>query len=717
MSPDEPSAIRLQIDDGIAFVVFDRPDAKVNLLTMSVLRDLSGILEDIEQHAAARTVDAVVIKSGKPGSFIAGVDVEAIRGVEDPVVGARLASEGQATFNRLEGLAVPTVAAIDGPCMGGGTELVLSCDYRIASDSERTKIALPEVRLGILPGFGGTTRLPRLVGLQAALDIILTGKNVRPGKALRIGLVDEVVADTIIQRRAAEVARSLADGGTPARKRRRRSVLQRFLEDTAPGRRVVLREARKRVMKETGGHYPAPLAILDTVRRTMSLPVEKALEIEARAIGRLVATDVSKNLIHVFRLMEGAKKKAPRGESATIDRIAVLGAGVMGGGIAHLAASQGVEVRMKDIDNRGLSAGLRAARERVDRSRERRHLDERKADAIMSRISPTLTYEGFASVDLVIEAVVEKMAVKKAVLGEAEEVTSEDTVSCSNTSTLSITEMQSALARPGRFCGLHFFNPVHRMPLVEVIRGAATTDDTLATAFAFALQLGKIPVVVEDGPGFLVNRILGPYLNEAGWLLEDGASVEAVDAALVDFGMPMGPFRLLDEVGLDVARHAADVLHDAFGERMAPSPVMEALAGTERLGRKGGRGFYRYEGGKEAGLDEDVFADLDGRGAPTDSGVPEREILDRCLFVMVNEAARVLEDGIARDAGDVDLAMITGTGFPPFRGGLLRWADATGLRAIVDRLEELAAVHGSRFRPAGLLAELAASDGGFYDRS
>jgi 3-hydroxyacyl-CoA dehydrogenase/enoyl-CoA hydratase/3-hydroxybutyryl-CoA epimerase len=713
MSPDEPSAIRLEIDDGIAFIVFDRPDEKVNLLTMSVLRDLSGIIEDIEQHAAARTVEAVVVKSGKPGSFIAGADVEAIRGVEDPVVGARLASEGQAVFNRLEELAVPTVAAIDGPCMGGGTELVLTCDYRIASDSERTTIALPEVRLGILPGFGGTTRLPRLVGLQAALDMILTGKNVRPAKALRIGLVDEVVSDTIIQRRAADVARSLAQDGSPARKRRQRSVLQRLLEDTAPGRRVVLREARKRMMKD----YPAPLAILDTLRRTMSLPVADALQIEARAIGRLVTTDVSKNLIHVFRLMEGAKKKAPSGASATIDRIAVLGAGVMGGGIAHLAASQGVEVRMKDIDNRGLSAGLRAARDRVDRSRKRRHIDQRQADAIMSRISPTLTYEGFGSVDLVIEAVVEKMAVKKAVLGETEEVTSEDTVSCSNTSTLSITEMQSALTRPGRFCGLHFFNPVHRMPLVEVVRGEATTDDTLATAFAFALQLGKVPVVVEDGPGFLVNRILGPYLNEAGWLLEDGASIESVDAALVDFGMPMGPFRLLDEVGLDVARHAAEVLHEAFGERMAPSPVMEALPGTKRLGRKGGRGFYRYEDGKEAGLDEDVFAELDGRGAPTDSGVPEREILDRCLLVMVNEAARVLEDGIARDAGDVDLAMITGTGFPPFRGGLLRWADATGLRPIADRLEELAAVHGSRFRPASLLAELAGRDGGFYDRS
>jgi 3-hydroxyacyl-CoA dehydrogenase/enoyl-CoA hydratase/3-hydroxybutyryl-CoA epimerase len=713
MSPEPSSAIRLEIGDRVAFIVFDRPDARVNILTDAVLAGLSGILEDIDQHAAARTVGAVVVKSGKPGSFIAGADVEAIRAVDDPVLGARLAADAQAIFTRLERLAVPTVAAIDGACIGGGTELVLACDYRIASDSEKTKISLPEVRLGILPAFGGTTRLPRLVGLQAALDMILTGKSVRPAKARRIGLVDEVVSPAIIQRRAEDLARSLADGGAVPEGRRRRKVVQRLLEDTAPGRRIVLREARKKVLAETGGHYPAPLEILETLRRALSLPVDRALEIEARALGRLIATEVSKNLIHVFRLMEGAKKRAPDGAAAPVERIAVLGAGVMGGGIAHLAASKGIDVRMKDIDNAGLTSGLRAARDRVDHSLERRHIDAREADAIMARISPTLTYEGFGSVDLVIEAVVEKMQVKKAVLRESQAAVGDDAVACSNTSTLSITEMQTALDSPERFCGLHFFNPVHRMPLVEVIRGDHTSDDTLATAFSFALELDKVPVVVGDGPGVLVNRILGPYLNEAGWLLEDGAAIADVDAALVDFGMPMGPFRLLDEVGLDVARHAAEVLNDAFGERMAPSPVMERLAESARLGRKGGRGFYVYEGGKERGIDEDVFAELGGRGGPSDSGVPEEEILDRCLLVMVNEAARILEEGIARDAGAVDLAMITGTGFPPFRGGLLRWADRRGPAAIVDRLEELAAVHGVRFQTSERMRRIAAG-GGFY---
>ncbi|HUG01662.1 MAG TPA: 3-hydroxyacyl-CoA dehydrogenase NAD-binding domain-containing protein [Longimicrobiales bacterium] len=714
MSIDEQDAVRLDLDDGIAWIVFDRPDAKVNLLTEGVLSRFDDLLADIERHAAARTVAAVVVRSAKDGTFIAGADVAAIRAVKDAATGARLAAEGQAVFTRLERLPTPTIAAIDGACMGGGTELVLACDYRIATDSERTMIALPEVRLGILPGFGGTTRLPRLVGLQDALDMILTGNNVRPSKARRIGLVDEVVSAAILTRRAAEVARLFAVGEGPER-RRRRGLGKRLLEDTAPGRRLLLREARKRLLNETGGRYPAPLKILDTIRRTLPLPVERALQVEARALGELIATPESKNLIHVFGLMERAKKRAPAGDAREVERIAVLGAGVMGGGIAHLAASEDVEVRLKDIDNRGLAAGLRAARERLDRSRERRHIDRREADAIMNRISPTLTYDGFGSVDLVVEAVVENMAVKKAVLREAEQAAPDDAVLCSNTSTLSITEMQLALDRPPRFCGLHFFNPVHRMPLVEVIRGRETADDTLATAFAFALKLGKIPVVVGDGAGFLVNRLLGPYLNEAGWLLEDGASIEGVDTALRDFGMPMGPFRLLDEVGLDVARHAAGVLHEAFGERMAPSPVLVALADTERLGRKGGRGFYLYEDGQEKGIDGDLYADLGGRGdAPDSDAVPKVEIQDRCLLMMVNEAARVLADGIAHDAADVDLAMITGTGFPPFRGGLLRWADSLGIDAVLGRLEILAAVHGERFRPAEPVRSIAAEDGTFY---
>ncbi|MEN8375283.1 MAG: 3-hydroxyacyl-CoA dehydrogenase NAD-binding domain-containing protein [Gemmatimonadota bacterium] len=711
-SPDRDT-MRLELDDGIAWLVFERPDAKVNLLTEAVLGRLDELLGDIERHAAARTVGAVVVRSGKPGTFIAGADVDAIKAVEDPAIGAGLAAAGQAIFTRLEGLPVPTVVAIDGACMGGGTELALACTYRIASDSERTKIALPEVRLGILPGFGGTTRLPRLVGLRAALDMILTGKNVRPAKARRIGLVDEVVSAAILHTRAAEVARAFADGDAPPA-RPSRGLAARLLEDTAPGRRLILREARKRVLKESGGHYPAPLKILDTIRRTLPLPLDRAFEIEARALGELVATPVSKNLIHVFRLFEGAKKGAPAGDPIEVERIGVLGAGVMGGGIAHLAASRGVEVRMKDIDEGGLAAGLRAARERVDRTLQRRRLDRREAEAIMGRISPTLTYDGFGSLDLVVEAVVERMDVKKSVLRETEEETPNRAVLCSNTSTLSITEMQSALRDPKRFCGLHFFNPVHRMPLVEVIRGEATSAEALATAFSFALRLGKTPVVVGDGPGFLVNRVLGPYLNEAGWLLEDGASVDAVDAVLKSFAMPMGPFRLLDEIGLDVARHAGAVLHDAFGPRMAPSPVMTALAGSDRLGRKGGSGFYRYVDGKDAGVDESVYAELTGRPPPAGNAVPEQEILDRCLLTMVNEAARVLEDGVARSAADVDLAMIAGTGFPPFRGGLLRWADAKGSEDNLRRLEELAALHGERFEPAESLLAAGESGRGFY---
>ena len=420
MNAHAQDAIRLEIEDGVARIVFDRPDARVNLLTMAVLQRLDALLGDIEQHAAARTVGAVAVMSAKEGSFIAGADVSEIQAVEDPDRGAELAAGAQAVYTRLERLPVPTVVAIDGPCVGGATELALACDYRIASDSPRTKISLPEVKLGILPGFGGTTRLPRLIGLQAALDMMLTGKNVRPSKARRIGLVDEIVSPSILHRRATEVARGYVEGQEPPA-RKRRGLGTRLLDDTAPGRRLVLRQARRKVLEQTGGHYPAPLKILETVRKSLPLSVDEALKVEARAVGELVVTPESKNLIHVFWLMEGAKKRAPDGEAEEVERMGVLGAGVMGGGIAHLAASEGIEVRMKDIANEGLAAGLQAARERVDRAVERRHLNAREAEEVMHRISPTLTYDGFGALDLVVEAVVEKMSVKKVVLREAEE--------------------------------------------------------------------------------------------------------------------------------------------------------------------------------------------------------------------------------------------------------------------------------------------------------
>ncbi|HSL69049.1 MAG TPA: 3-hydroxyacyl-CoA dehydrogenase NAD-binding domain-containing protein [Longimicrobiales bacterium] len=704
-------AITLTVDaQAVAWVTIDRPGAKVNVLGSGVLKRLDEVIGAILDQAASGRVRSAVIRSGKPATFIAGADVNEISAIRDPAEGAAKARAGQQIFARLAALPVPTVAVIDGVCLGGGTELILACTYRIASDRRETRIGLPEVQLGILPGFGGTTRLPRLVGMRAALDIILTGRPVDARKAERIGLVDERVHPAILDQRAAEVARSIQ--GKRSGPRRNRNGLTARLLESGPGRKFMLTQARKRVLAETHGHYPAPLAALDLLGRTLSISVEQSLGLEAEAIGRLIVTPVSKNLIHVYHLNEAAKKAAPAVTPHPVDRVAVIGAGVMGGGIAQILAYRGVTVRLKDIRHDAIGLGLRHAWQAFDSMVRKRRLEARAAKQMMDRIAPTLDYSGFAQTDLVIEAVIEKLDVKKAVLRDTENAVPRGCVLTTNTSSLSVNEMQNVLDRPQDFCGMHFFNPVHRMPLVEIIRGDHTGPEAIATVYALARKLEKTPIVVRDGPGFLVNRILAPYLNEAGWLLAEGGRIEQIDRALVQFGMPMGPLRLLDEIGLDVARHAAGVMFDAFGERLRPAAPLVALGSSNRLGRKSGRGFYRYEGGREQDVDQSIYAEL---GATTPRhALDERVIVERCVYAMVNEAARILADGIVAGPGDVDLGMIMGTGFPPFRGGLLRYADAVGLAVIAHRLEQLTRELGPRFEPASLLRARASAGRGFY---
>lgn len=705
----------LSIDGrGLAEVRFDDPERSHNVLTEDVLRGFASVLDELEGSARSGALRGVLIYSGKPGTFIAGADVEAIASVEDPAAGQEAARFGQALFQRVHLLPVPTVVAIDGVCLGGGTELSLACRYRVASDDKRTKIGLPEVQLGILPAWGGTTRLPRLIGLQAALDLLLTGKTLDAKRAQRRGLVDAVLPAAPF---LAEARRFLEQRieGAPAPERPRPGLLTRILD--GPGAAIVFSQALKRVMAQTGGHYPAPLRILDVARSSRGRSLADALEHEARAAGELIASGVSKNLIHVFHLREAARKgtgtEGPV-EPLSVERLGILGAGVMGGGIAQLAAYNGIQVRLKDIRHEAVAHALDHANGLFQKAVKRRSLDRRDAAQRMERISGGLTYDGFGQADLVVEAVVERMDVKKSVLAEVEQRMKAESVLASNTSSLSIDEMAAALAHPDRFGGFHFFNPVHRMPLIEVVRGTATSDRTVATLYRLAVRLGKVPVVVRDGPGFLVNRILGPYLNEAGFLLGEGASVEGIDRAAKAFGMPMGPLRLIDEVGIDIARHAGSALFEGLGERMRPSPVLEAVAASGRLGRKGGVGFYAYEGDREKGVDPEIYGALGssvpGERRPHEDG----EITARLVLTMVNEAARILEDGIVRRAGDVDLGMIMGTGFPPFRGGLLRHADRLHPRAIVDRLQELAGRIGPRFEPAPLLVELAREDRTFY---
>jgi 3-hydroxyacyl-CoA dehydrogenase/enoyl-CoA hydratase/3-hydroxybutyryl-CoA epimerase len=709
---------KLEVDpEGVAWITFDDPERSLNVLDEATMRRLAELVHDLQGRVRDESVRAIVLRSGKPNSFIAGADIEAIARLDGPADGEAKSRLGQAVFLDIERLAVPTVAAIHGICLGGGTELALACRFRVCSDHDKTRIGLPEVQLGLLPGWGGTTRLPRLVGLQAALPMLLAGEPVSPAKAREIGLVSEVLPADLFDDAVRDFALEsieLPNGAS----RKRRGLITRLLDDTVPGRRTVLAMARRDVMKRTDGHYPAPLEILDVLRRAGGRSVSDALALEARAFGALCATSVHSNLLHVFRLREDARKTAhevPGGVPRPVERMAVVGAGVMGGGIAQLAAYHDVDVRLKDIRDEAVASGLRHARELFDGAVERRKLTRREADRKMDRISGSLEYHGFGTVDLVVEAVVERVDVKRAVLGEVERLVAETCVLATNTSSLSVDELARDMTRPALVCGLHFFNPVHRMPLVEVVRGEATTDDTVATVHAFAVALGKVPVVCRDAPGFLVNRILGPYLNEAGFLLAEGASVEEIDRAATRFGLPMGPLRLIDEVGIDIARHAGATLHEAFGERLAPAPPLQVLGEGERLGRKSGRGFYRYEGGRAAGVDPDVYAEL-GRAVPAErTALDEDEIRVRLLLSMINEAARVLADGVVATAGDVDLGMIMGTGFPPFRGGLLRFADTNHARSLVERLRDLAERVGPRFEPAPLLERLAREDRGFYD--
>ncbi len=702
----------------VGVITFDDPERKVNVLDEDVMRTFAACVDTARAAAREGRIRVLVIRSGKEGSFIAGADVDAIAHLEDPEEAEQKIRLGQAIFSEVASVSVPTVAAVDGICLGGGVELSLACSHRVASDRPETRLGLPEVMLGFLPAWGGTTRLPRLVGLQAALDLLLTGKQIPASKARRIGLVDEVLPAGIFADKALEFAENLAEGRWTGRPPRR-GLAARVLDGTPPGRALVFRMARKQVMRTTRGHYPAPLRILELLKRHLKSPVEESLAAEARIGAELIVSPVSKNLVHVFLMREAARKGTgvadPDVRPRPVEAMGVLGAGVMGGGIAQLAAYKGIHVYMKDIRHEAITGGLRHARELFDKAVARRRLTPRKARQRMELISGGLEMHGLRPSDVVVEAVVERMDVKRQVLAETEKVVRPDCVLATNTSSLSVDAMAEALERPERFLGMHFFNPVHRMPLVEVVRGSRSDDVSVATIYALALRLGKVPVVVGDGPGFLVNRILGPYLNEAGHLLADGARVDEVDRVALDFGMPMGPLRLIDEIGIDVASHAGRSLHEALGNRLAPSPVLVRLSETGRLGRKGGLGFYRYEKGREKGVDPEIYRVLAPALGPRREGLDEREIRLRLVAQMIAEAARALEEGIVRTAAAVDLAMIMGTGFPPFRGGLLRFADTLHPRGVVDRLRELHERYGERFQVPRLLEELAERDQGFYD--
>jgi 3-hydroxyacyl-CoA dehydrogenase/enoyl-CoA hydratase/3-hydroxybutyryl-CoA epimerase len=701
----------------IGLLEFDLIGEKVNKLSSPVMMRLKEVVGEVAKSG----VRVCVLISRKPSIFIAGADVEEIKGITTKEGFRGAIQQAHEILNALEDMPVVTVAAIHGACLGGGCELVLACDYRLASEDPATRIGLPEIKLGIIPGFGGCVRLPRVVGLQAALDIILAGKSVDAKKAFKIGLVDEAMPAAILEMRALAFAEDLVKKGAAKRhKKFSAKGAVNVVLDSALGRGVVFSQAKKMVLKETKGFYPAPLKALEVIKKTYGMGArEKALAIETEAFTEVGVTDVSKNLISLFFMMEAIKKQNGVGNASVkaveVKHLAVLGAGVMGGGIGYVAADKGIFTRMKDISNDGIALGLRSAHAIWQRAKDKRRLTEYEYTQRASHLSGGLDYAGFQQSDVVVEAVVEDMNVKKKVIAETAKHCRPDCIIATNTSSLSVTEMAKGHPNPKNFLGMHFFNPVHMMPLVEVIRGPETSDEAVATIFELSKKMGKTPVVVKDGPGFLVNRLLLPYMGEALFLLEAGMSIETVDRFYTHkFGMPMGPFRLMDEVGLDVGMKVLKIFQESLGERIQVAETSKKLTATGRLGKKNNKGFYLYDDrGKQLEVDQTIYKEL-GLPSPTDP-LTEKECVERGMLQMVNEAAQaLLAEHIVTSAAEVDLAMIMGTGFPPFRGGLLKWADSLGSKYIAEELEVYASKYGKRFKPLQPLTNMALGNRKFY---
>jgi 3-hydroxyacyl-CoA dehydrogenase/enoyl-CoA hydratase/3-hydroxybutyryl-CoA epimerase len=701
--------------DRVAVVVFDLPGEPVNKFTMAARTEFDSLLDDLERDPAVR---AVVLLSGKPDTFSAGADIDEFVALRTAEEATQLARAGQALMDHVARFPKPFLIAIHGACVGGGLELALACHYRIATDHPKTVLGQPEVQLGLIPGAGGSNRLPRLVGLRAALDMILSGQNVGAAKALRVGLVDEVVPPAILRDVALAAAQRLA-AGEPRRRRGRGGLTAWFFDRSALGQALVLRRARALTLARTHGHYPAPLAALDAVRCSLANGLELGLPYEAEQFGRMAVTEVSRRLVEIFFATTALKKDRgvpdPAPEPLPVAQLGVVGAGFMGSGIAAVSAIQaGVPVRLRDADLPRVGKGIKAVAGVIEERVRRRSATRLEGGRQLALVSGGTDYTGFRRADLVIEAVFEDLAVKQAVLREVEAATRPDCVFASNTSTIPIGRIAEASARPEQMIGMHFFSPVHRMPLLEVIAAERTAPRTIVTAVAFGRRLGKTVIVVRDRPGFFVNRILLPYLNEAGRLVTEGVPIEAIDGAMTQWGFPVGPITLLDEVGLDVAHHAGTVMHQALGERLAPALDLGALVAQGRSGRKGGKGLLRYRNGKKAGVDPTVYAAL---GVTPGSAPPAEILAERLAFAMLNEAARALEEEVVRSPRDGDLGALFGIGFPAFRGGPFRALDAAGPAPAVAILERLSTNYGDRFTPAPILADLARRGGRFYPTS
>ena len=726
---------RYAVDAGVAVISFDMEGEPLNLLSPDTGREFEELLTQASGDASAK---AVVFTSTKKDCFVAGAKVDWLQTFKTAEAATQSSREGQAGFDRLDSFPKPVVAAIHGSCLGGGLEWALACDYRVATDSPKTTLALPEVQLGLLPGAGGTQRLPRLIGAQAALDIILTGRNLKAKKALKLGVVDEVVPAPILLEVAKRRARELAEGtlkidrtrglnlvpqtkkkglaGLFAGLSRREAWAELALEDNPLGRKVLFDQAKKALLKKTRGKYPAPERALEAIRIGLDDGMKAGLEAEAKFFGELVMSDTSKRLVEIFFATTALKKDNGTGDAKVkpreVTRVGVLGGGLMGGGIAYVSAVQhGVPVRIREKDDAGMGRALKYVQGLLDERVRKRSSTPRERDAKMAMVTAGTDWAGFKHCEIVIEAVFEDLKLKQGMVREVEAHGRADVIFASNTSSLPIAKIAEASSHPETVIGMHYFSPVHRMPLLEVITHAKTADWVTATCVDIGRKQGKTVIVVNDGVGFYTSRILAPFMNEAAYLLAEGADVAELDRALTDYGFPVGPITLLDEVGIDVAEKVGHIMFDAFGERIKPPGGLDKLVADGRLGRKAKKGFYTYDGKKKE-VDVTVYDALPhGRDRKK---LDRSEMAERCVLQFVNEAARCLGEGVLRSPRDGDIGAIFGLGFPPFLGGPFRFMDAQGISQVVRRTEHFQEKLGIRFSPAPVLVDMSKANKKFY---
>ena len=702
----EQKAFNLKIDEqNIAWLGIDVPNEKMNTLQAAFADEMKAIFAQLKDSSGLK---GLIVHSLKPNNFVAGADVRMLEACKTAPEAEALARQGQELFQQLSDLPYPVVAAIHGPCLGGGLELALACDFRVCSDDDATRLGLPEVQLGLLPGSGGTQRLPRLIGLLPSLDLILTGKQLRAKKAKKLGVVDACVPQTILL----DVAKQFVEKGKK-RAKQKVTTKEKLLSGSGLGRKFVFEQAAKKTHEKTRGNYPATVAILQVIQHGLEKGMKQGLELEAKRFGELVMRNESKALRSIFfATTEMKKETGSEAKPSKVGMVGALGGGLMGAGISHVSVAKAkVPVRIKDVSNDGVLNALKYNYKLFDKQRKRRILSKAQLQSKMLQLSGGTDFTSFNRTDVVIEAVFEDLSLKQQMVADIEANAKPETIFATNTSSLPIHKIAEKAQRPENIVGLHYFSPVEKMPLVEVIPHESTSEETIATVVALAKKQGKTPIVVKDQAGFYVNRILAPYMNESAHILLANEPIDKIDTALLDFGFPVGPITLLDEVGVDIGAKIMPILVAELGARFKGPDVFDVLLNDGRKGRKSGKGFYTYKGKKKE-VDKSVYKLLK---LTPESKLSDNDIALRCVLPMLNEAVRCLDDGIIRSPRDGDIGAIFGIGFPPFLGGPFRYMDQFGLKELVEKMNQFAEKYGDRFAPCDGLLTRAGEGRRFYD--